>query len=379
MKRVFFAAALAFASVSLQAVDTTPFSFSTVGGDVTVDIPNDIAGLVRNNHDAIQRALTDGNVTKSDFANAMSEVRTQYDNFMEEYNICDPYTTATNGLNSFCDDLCDTIPNTQTLQNVWANSWIGMLIPNVHFGLGVNAGIAMLDIESLKSVADALSIDVSDLPDKMVFPTATLDARIGGIVLPFDVGFTISSIDSSKIGALDDAIDPCAFEYFSIGGDIRYKLIDAGGKLFNARVSATAGGYYTSGSVDVSDSGSSSQVGMDFKSTTLFVGAQASAKALCFVPFLGGRVAFTKTKVEWDADADWNEMLGGDAGEITDAMSWGILPAHFSGDASSGWKVRPQVYGGIGFDLFVIDLTVSASYDFIAGIPGGAVSVRLSI
>lgn len=379
MKKAILFAAVFAAAVSLQAVDTTAFSFDTVGGKVTANIPNDLAGLVKDNYASIQRALTESGVTASQFNNAISEVQTQYDSFVEDYGFSNPYTTAQNGLDGFCDDLCDTIPNTQTLQNVWAQSWIGMLIPNAHFGVGVNAGVAMLNIESLIDVAEALSIDASDLPDKLVFPTATLDARIGGIVLPFDLGFTISTIDSTKIGALDDAISPCAFEYFSIGGDLRYRLLDAGGKIFNARVSATAGGYYTSGSVDVSDDGSKSKVGMDFKSTTLFVGAQASAKAMCFVPFLGGRIAFTKTKVDWEADADWNEMLGGDEDSITDVMSWGILPSHFSGDADSGWKVRPQVYGGIGFDLFVIELTVSASYDFVAGIPGGAVSVRLAI
>lgn len=379
MKRILLAIAFiaAAACTGAYAVDTTEFTFNLGGSSVSVDIPSDLADAVRSNYSAIQSALTANNVTQNEFNNAMDEVLDQYDSLMED-GIRNPYSTATRGLDDFCNDLCDTIPNTQTLQNVWAKSWIGMLIPNAHFGMGVNAGAAMLNVESLKDVAEAMSIDVSDLPDKFVFPTATLDARLGGIVLPFDLGFTISSIDSSKIGALDDAIEPCGFEYFSIGGDLRYKLLDTGGKVFNAQVSASVGGYYTKGSVNVADSESSSKVGMDFKSTTLFAGAQASAKAFCFIPFLGGRVAFTKTKVEWDADADWNNILdGGD--DIEKVISWGILPEHFSGKNDSGWKVRPQVYGGLGIDIFVIDLTVSASYDVVAGILAGAVSARLAI
>lgn len=354
-------------------VPTTSFDFTFSGSDKkSIEIPTDLAGLVRDNMAMIQSALS--NVSYNDFNTAMSEVSSAY----QDLNIGNPYTTAVNGLDDFCDALVDTIPNTQVLQNMWAQSWIGMLIPNVHFGLGVNAGVAMLDVTSLKTVAEAMSIDAGDLPDNLVFPTATLDLRLGGIVLPFDVGFTIMSFDTSNISSIDDAIAPCGFQYFSIGGDIRYKLLDTGGKIFNARVSASAGGYFTKGTVDVDDSESGSNVSMDFKSTTLFVGAQASAKALCFIPFLGGRVAFTKCSVDWEANADWNSILdGGD--EIGDVMSWGILPTHFEGDSDSGWTVRPQVYGGLGFDLFVIDLTVSASYDIVAGIPGGAVSVRLSI
>lgn len=377
MKRLFMLSAVLCMVCSVYAVDTASFAFRLSDGSVTVQIPADLAGIVSRNHAAIQSALTAANVSTSALKAAIKEVNNQYDSLLQD-GMSNPYTAAVNGLDGFCKDLCDTLPNTQTLQNVWAQSWIGMLIPNVHFGLGVNAGAAMLDIDSLLEVANALNIDVSDLPSKMVFPTATLDLRIGGIVLPFDLGFTISSLDSSKIGALDDAIKPCAFDYFSIGGDIRYKLLDTGGKVFNARVSASAGGYFTKGSVNVEDSGSSSKVGMDFKSTTLFVGAQASAKALCFIPFLGGRVAFTKASVDWEADADWKGILD-DNTQIADVIGWGILPSHFDGSSDSGWKVRPQVYGGLGIDLFVIDLTVSASYDVIAGIVGGALSARLSI
>lgn len=376
MKR-FLAAVLFGFAASVWAVDTTRFTFDLVGGQSTVEIPTDLADLVRQNQAAIQHALTATGVTQHDFDAAMDVVNDQYESLFED-GIRNPYTTAIDGLDDFCDDLCDTIPNTQVLQNMWAQSWIGMLIPNVHFGLGVNAGVAMLDVTSLKTVAEALNIDAGDLPDNLVFPTATLDLRLGGIVLPFDIGFTIMSLDTSNISSLDDALDPCGFQYFSIGGDIRYKLIDVGGKHFNARISASAGGYFTKGTVDVEDGGSKSSVSMDFKSTTLFIGAQASAKALCLIPFLGTRVAFTKCSVDWEADADWNGILdGGD--EIAQVMSWGILPTHFEGDSDSGWKVRPQVYGGLGFDLFVIDLTVSASYDIVSGIPGGAVSVRLSI
>lgn len=376
MKKLMTAALAIFAGAYAWAVDTTQVTIKVGGVDTPFTIPKDIAGIVNSNMGNIESALDKAGVNSSQIQSALDTVNDKYDDFMDEYGISNPYNTVVDGVGDFCDNLCDTIPNTQTLQNLWAQSWIGYLIPGVHFGLGVNAGVAMLDIEPLINVAEALTMDVGDLPDKLVFPTATLDARIGGFILPFDIGFTFSTIDTSDIGALDDAIDPCCFEYFSIGGDLRYRLVDAGSKLFNARVSASLGGYFTKGSVNVEDCGSS--VDMDFKSTTLFVGAQASAKALCFVPFLGGRLALTKTKVEWDANADWNEILGDDS-DISDVMSWGILPTHFGDDSDSGWKVRPQIYGGIGFDLFVVDLTISGSYDFVSGIPGGAVSLRLSI
>ena len=88
----------------------------------------------------------------------------------------------------------------------------------------------------------------------------------------------------------------------------------------------------------------------------------------------------SKSSVDWKAHANWESILdaNGDA-NIKNALSWGILPQDFTGGATSSWGVRPQVYGGLGIDLFIIDVTVSGSYDFVKDVLGGAVSVRFSI
>lgn len=257
-----------------------------------------------------------------------------------------------------------------------------MLIPNVKFGFGINAGLASLDISPLKDAASALAIDEAEnLNDTLAFPTATADLRLGGFILPFDIGFTISSIDSSKIEELDDKISPCEFDYFSAGGDLRFCILNKGSKLVHARISLSGGGYYTKGSVKVADKDSSeSSASFDFNSTTLFLGAQANAKLFCFVPFAGGRVAIAKTNIKWTAHADWLNILGDDSnGYIAKAVKYNILPSDFGNESESEWTLHPQVFGGIGIDLFIIDVTVSASYDFAKQILGAAASVRFSL
>ncbi len=353
-------------------------------GGLTVKVPDDLVEIVNQNQGAIAEAFKKYGVTQDDIDPINDKVLDQYDKLKSEYGFKtdNPYTTAVDGLNDFIDDLDDSIVNTQPLQNVWAESWIGMLVPNAKFGFGINAGLAALDISSLKDAASALAIDeAEDLNDILAFPTATADLRVGGFILPFDVGFTISSIDSSKIGALDDAISPCEFDYFSIGGDLRYCILNKGTKLVHARISLSGGGYYTKGSVKVADKDSSdSSASLDFNSTTLFLGAQANAKLFCFVPFVGGRVAFAKAKVKWAAHADWLNILEDDAhGYIAKAVQYNILPSDFGDESESEWTLHPQVFGGIGIDLLVVDVTVSASYDFAKQIPGAAASVRLSL
>lgn len=355
----------------------------TIGG-LTVKVPDDIVEFVNQNQDAIAEAFEKYDVTQSEIDSVDEKVLQRYSRLKSEYGLKtdNPYTTAVDGLNDFTGGLDDSILNTQPLQNVWAESWIGMLIPNVKFGFGINAGLASLDISPLKDAASALAIDEAEnLNDTLAFPTATADLRLGGFILPFDIGFTISSIDSSKIEELDDKISPCEFDYFSAGGDLRFCILNKGSKLVHARISLSGGGYYTKGSVKVADKESSeSSASFDFNSTTLFLGAQANAKLFCFVPFAGGRVAIAKTNIKWAAHADWLNILGDDSnGYIAKAVKYNILPSDFGNESESEWTLHPQVFGGIGIDLFIIDVTVSASYDFAKQILGAAASVRFSL
>ena len=270
--KILAAAAVALALSPLSAKDVT-LNWGD-GQTVTVDIPDDIAGLVEENREAIEEKLEENGKTAGDVESAIDDIRSEYDKLAGD-GITMPYTTITGGLNDFTETLTDVIPNTQLIQNVWANSWIGYLIPKLNFGFGINAGASMMDITSLKNAASALKIDTGDLPDNLVLPTATADARIGGFILPFDIGFTVSSINTEKLG-LEEKIKPAAVDFFTVGGDFRYAILKT--SVLKARVSLSGGAYYTKGSISVDDKDESgAKASLDFESTTLFAGAQASA------------------------------------------------------------------------------------------------------
>ncbi len=396
--RILISASTLFALVALplSAVSTTTMSFTVPGGTVTFNVPNDLVSIVSENKSQIESALstymTNNGKSQSDIQNLLNDAQTvvdnQYDDFMTKNHISNPYTTAVDGINDFCESLEDAIPNAQALQNIWAESWIGYFIPNLNFGFGINAGAASLDIKNLKSAADALSIDTKGLNDTLAFPTATADIRVGGFLLPFDVGFTCMSFDTTKIDALDKKIDPVTVDYFSVGGDLRYRIFDKGFGPLKTIVSLTGGGYYTKGEVYFEDSkknetssGSSTPTSakLNFDATTLFAGAQASAKVFFLVPFIGGRALYTKTNVDWKIHADWTSILSDSSTEMKNVISWGILPSDFSGGSSSNWEVRPQIYGGLGLDFFKVNVQASASYDFKTKVYGGAVSLRIDI
>ncbi|QTQ14065.1 hypothetical protein HRQ91_06120 [Treponema parvum] len=364
------------------------FSSGVFAGSVTLDwglgsqsipVPDEVADIINANKAAIEQALAANGATVGDVNNAAAEIIAAY-NSLSSYgiNVTNPIKTAKSGLNDFCDDIGDSLPNSQTQQNVWAEAWIGKILPLPHFGFGINTGVSRLDVSSLKDTANALGIGVDGLNDGVVFPTVTADFRVGGFVFPFDVGFTFCSIDTSKMGAFDRIFDPASIDFFTIGGDVRYALLEGGG--ITPKVSVGGGFYYTNGGVSVKDSRAAAD--LDFNSTTLFVSSQVSSKVLFLVPFAGARVLFSKTNVDWSIDADWSKIYTGqNAALLQKAQNWGLLPTKFSGSGDTSFVegIRPQLYGGVGFNIFVVDLTFSLSYDFAAKIPAGALSLRFSL
>ena len=341
-------------------------------------LDDDLLKLVNDHKSEISTALTKGKVSKSDADTALAQAKQAYAKYGNGYKISNPYTTVLNGLDDFTDKVNDTVPNTQIQQNVWADSWIGHILPKPNFGFGINAGVSKFDLTPLAKTAKALSMgNAGDVPTETVLPTITVDARVGGFMLPFDVGFTAMSLDSEKLGLLNKSIDPGYFDLFMIGGDVRYAILEGG--ILRPKLSAGLGVYHTSGNFGIEHDGSKAQ--LDFSTTSLVLTAQTSIKLLFFTPFAGARVMLSNSSADWKVHANWANLLNTNNDAINKALAYGILPSDFSGGTSSGFfsHVRPVLFGGFAVSFLVVDLTVSGSYDFISAIPSGAVSLRLSI
>lgn len=370
-------AVLAIAVLCVAGAFAKKITVKATDGDFEFDVPEDFADLVQSRIDDINKALQEHGVDTDKLKEAQNAFNNAYDNLKNYLPTDKPFTVVQNGLDDFASDLRPAIANAQTQQNVWAEAWIGNLVPGFHFGAGVNVGVSSMNINALKDAALALGIDdAGDVPDKLVFPTITADLRLGGIILPFDVGFNAMKVNTSSLGSFGADIEPVGFDFFTIGGDVRWALIK-GTSFLHPRVSVGAGAYYTKGFVSVSDD--TAEAKLDFSATTFMLNTQASAKILFLVPFVGARALFAKTSVDWNVKADWSKILTNGNGDdlLSQATRWGLLPDRFSG-GSSGFAVYPQVFAGLGLDLFVLNLTVSGSYDIVSQILSAAVSVRIA-
>lgn len=374
MKKIFVFLAIAISTSLLFAVETTKVTIKVGGSDAEFDVPFDVANLVNKNKSQIEAALAENNVSKGDIDNAVKELNNVYDDFMKDFGTLTPLTDVENGLNNFSKDLAPAISNAQLMQNVWAEAWLGKLVPGVHLGAGIDLGASQMKITALKETAKAFGMsEISDMPDSFVFPTVAGDVRLGGIFLPFDIGASFMTIDSSRINALDEAISPMAFDFFTIGFDFRWAILE--GKTWQPKFSVGAGYVFTKGGVGISSDEAAAN--LDFKNHTAYLQAQLSKKLLFFIPYIGAKVAYTKSEVNWSATAQWTSIFDGDDSELGNLQDWGILPTEFSG-GYDGWKIIPQVYGGFCLDFAIINLTFGIGWDFVDRLASGSFSFRLA-
>lgn len=246
-------------------------------------------------------------------------------------------------INNFRDELNTVIPNAATQTNVYADAWIGKFIPSLpmHFAAGIDGGITKFDISELKKASDILHI--TNLPSSLLFPTINANAKIGGIFLPFDVGFSIFYFNSKDLNNIYKNID---IDFFTVSGNLRWAILQ--GKGICPKWSIGAGYYYSKGSIGKTTG--SSSIKFSYVTQTFVAETQVSKKFLFVTPFVGFRAIFCDS----DITCSWNSSLG----------IGGVLNSEEHDKQDMFSNCTPQIFGGVGISIGLIEIDVNASYDF---------------
>lgn len=269
-------------------------------------------------------------------------------------------------LKDFSSGINKTLPNAATQQNVYSQAWIGKLFPSTppHFAVGIETGVTKLDMSSLGTMADIFK--VGGLPKTFVYPTITANARIGGFVLPFDIGFSCMYMNFSNLKTVSDGF---GIRFFNVGGDVRYALLKGEGAW--PQLSLGVGYYYIGGKVSFDKDGVSA--GIDYATHTMFGQIQVSKTFVFVTPFVGFRGIFSKSNADWS----WSVT---DA-RIASAASYIGTETSGKGSANSSFadSFIPQIYGGLGLKISFFAINLSGSYDFKNSIWGGDLSLRFQM
>ena len=339
---------------------------------------------------------TEWDAIKGEVERAIEKYATQFgDDFEEAAGII---PVVRDGFDDFSKSLIYAVQDSSTLSNTESAAWIGSLIPGFHFRLGVDASLATLDIDPLLTMTSALGwdLDLSDITDTikdtpvigkydhhLVFPSLALNARLGGLFLPFDIGFSLMSLDTR--GDLEsvwpsDIGDKLNIKYLTLGLDLRYKLWKIGFKMLNMQVAGLTGVYMTKGDVEASvDEGSAA---FDFSQISGTLGLQATAHALFLDVFVGAKLVTNfYSKVSLKARPDWSEIMEFDDKRAMD-VAVALMPEEIGFEAEDGWgkhfELNPVFYGGIGLSAKIVRLGVGASYNMKSENLGATVNVRFA-
>lgn len=322
---------------------------------------------------------------------------------------------VSDGLNSFATELLSVVPESSTQQNVWADAYIGKLFPSLppHFGGGLTIGGSMLDMTGFKDAATALTegyneaargissitslfgeeaipqLDFGKIPDSFPMPTATVDIRIGGFFLPFDIGIcammtnpSLFNVDLSKPKSIMDMSSSMngefmgyngSINYITLGADFRYCVLEE--NLVLPSISLGAGYIFTKGDFGVSTDSSTAvgsytidtaaNMNMSFQTHVLFLQAQVS-KSLAIVTLYGGaRGLLTNSTNSWAWNyktSNGDTVLTESSDEGTVSSGNGISDSYQDGKFDFS-AIQPQLYAGVGFNFLMFQTSLGACVD----------------
>ena len=316
------------------------------------------------------------------------------------------FTTFQTGFSDFAKALSNGAPLYSTTGLQWSEAYIGQF---PHFGLGVTVGATTISASAMQKMATALGVT---LPSQFSYvsqyglplPAYTIEARIGGFVLPFDIGLKLGYIPP---GTLQKLGLQASVDYILAGADFRYALLkDEGlapafsvGLGFN-HMQTTVGvpGLLPGGDININPVAgfphtltlSNPSLQMQWSTNVLDLKVQVSKKLIFLTPYLGAGASLSFGS---SASGSVQSTVKFDGSAITQAnidainayyASQGLTPPSLSStsvtaSASSGAGFDFRGFGGLSFDLFSLYIDLGGAYDITTGAFGASLNVRLAI
>jgi len=326
-------------------------------------------------------------------------------------------------MDAFAASMALALPFNASMGLNWSDAYIGRLFPSrrPHFGFGVVAGATTMDISPIDNLLNLfgsyLPDDVLDMGIGLPIPGAMAEIRLGGLFRPFDIGFKIGMVPDAVIAMLDDMTgDALTLDYFIIGGDFRYALVEAG-RIIPA-ISLGVGFTHMRGgiSVDVGDipigftipghalgipdlSGipdlpgyfpgtltiHNPQMGLEWSTNVIDMKLHVSRPLFIITPYVGLGVSHGWSRVSYGAGVARVSATVGDhsmdideVAEIFSDAGIDVTETSFSSEVGiNGWGFR--AFGGVSLNLAVFRLDFTGMYNFRDGNFGATVGFRFQL
>lgn len=317
-----------------------------------------------------------------------------------------------NGFQAFSDDVASVLPMNSTIGLNWSDAYIGQLIalpPSL--GVGITAGVTGIPYDSVKKIlVDTLKGDEGEIPQfirdyGLPLPALAIDARLGGFILPFDIGFKFGYVPKTLADQVGDNIK---IDFLLVGGDIRYLLMKQRFVVI-PEVSVGVGYNYLKGSVEFGgvlpslfqitlpappsgitpapwSSGdklslSSPDFFIEWETKVVDLKAQASWSLLILQPSVGFGASYGSSHVGGGAKSSLkinNQPLTPQQRTALSALGFDVEDASIAVFSDvTGWSFR--VFGGVSVNILILRLDLGIQYNLIGGNMGASLGARIQL
>jgi hypothetical protein len=302
------------------------------------------------------------------------------------------YSDYKDGFQEFADGAASALPLNAAIGLNWSDSYIGNF---PHFGVGLAVGAAMIPWSAFEDVDDMLGGDISNEYSELEdygapLPGIAVEARLGGFILPFDVGVKVGVLPEESKTLLPSGVSA---DYWMFGADVRYALLKGGGMMPELIVGA---GYtYLKGRVAMDDAvnntvnvggmvvGGSSDLAFEWQASVIDLKAQISKGLFILTPYLG--VGASLAIAEAGGGLDGTVTVDGgapsqadiDAIEAFTGEDFDPDEGFFVTSSENGWSFR--VYGGASVNLWILKADLTLMYNLVSGSFGGSIGARLQM
>ena len=308
------------------------------------------------------------------------------------------YDEFEQGFKDFASDLASGLPLNATIGNTWSDAYIGQLFGGLpHFGVGMTVGASTLPYDTVNAVFTDLGLSMpSDIENfsnyGVPFPAYTADVRLGGFALPFDFGIKLGGLNSGMVGSL-----PFDFEYLLAGADIRFALMEEAGPrpdisigigynyLYSEIIVPNVAGGYSIALPNTEElQFSDPDLAMNWGASVFDLKAQISKKVLIMRPFAGLGASYATSQVGGGLNSTVTYTGGSIDQAIQDLESLGLAVPEELNDTGinvasdvTGWGFR--VFGGVGFNVLLLNLDLGIGYDIFGKNLQAALSARMQL
>lgn len=285
-------------------------------------------------------------------------------------------------MEEFAHTFADFIPRASTQMNLWADAHIGNILPLSglpHLGGGLTFGGVLVPTDFMSVFGDAFTDPVPEW-EHFPIPATSVDVRVGGIILPFDLGLHIMALDNYEADFYGIKIDmPSSFVF---GADVRFAILQEG--VICPALSLGVGYTYASGDFTLSSekmfptdissllSGQTATMSthLEYATHIYSATAQLSKKILLITPFVGAKAIAQKGT--YSRYGSYKDISGSGAEHLVDDDTFEI-------DDLTDKNIKFSVFGGVGVDFLIFQTTIGVNYDFTDQSWAGSISLHVKI